>query len=258
MRKLVFLSLLSFMVLSSYSSENVFPEKVRESDSEERTEIDHPIVGKWEYVKTILPDGSEVINLVATEHYYSDGTLLFVNLWLYPKPLDEFSNSPEELKDSFDHGVGGIATYTIEEGEEKDRLSYTVNAFTNVEDIGNTWSVDIKVEKDTFIYYLNNGDQLIMKRSEPEAFPNTGRGIESNENEDIKIFPNPSNTILNINTRLYGPYQIEIRPLNGQIIFSRVIEGPTHQIDLSSFRKGIYVITIRSKDLIANRKIIKL
>jgi len=156
MKKIAVLFLLSFSVLASYPNDKEF--------SEEKTGIDHPIVGKWEYVKTILPGGNEVINLFATEHFYSDGTLLFVNVWLYHQSPDEFSGSPEEIKENFKHASGGIATYRIEKGNQKDKLVYTLVASTNKEDIGKSWSVDIKVEKDTFIYYFDNGNQLVMKR----------------------------------------------------------------------------------------------
>jgi hypothetical protein len=36
------------------------------------------------------------------------------------------------------------------------------------------------------------------------------------------------------------------------------MEGPSHHLDLSSFQKGVYLITIRSKDFVTKRKIIKL
>ncbi len=36
------------------------------------------------------------------------------------------------------------------------------------------------------------------------------------------------------------------------------MEGTSHQIDLSTFQKGVYFITIRSKDFATTRKIIKL
>jgi hypothetical protein len=36
------------------------------------------------------------------------------------------------------------------------------------------------------------------------------------------------------------------------------MEGKSHQIDLSSFQKGVYFITIRSKDFVTTRKVIKL
>ena len=242
MKRLAVLLVLSSVGLASYSNDNG---------------TDHPIVGKWECVKTILPDGSEVVDLIATEHYYADGTLLFVNLWLNPQPVEEFSNTPEEIEKNLKNAYGAICTYTIEKGEEKDRLTYTFVNSTRTEDMGTSHSVDIKVNGDTLIFYFN-GKQLVMKRSEPETSQTTGFKMESEEDQDISIFPNPANTFLSINTMTHGTYHIEISSMNGQMILTRELESPTHQIDLSSFQKGTYVITIRSKDLIAKRKIIKI
>ncbi|MHA2032667.1 MAG: T9SS type A sorting domain-containing protein [Candidatus Kariarchaeaceae archaeon] len=43
-----------------------------------------------------------------------------------------------------------------------------------------------------------------------------------------------------------GQYSIELNSINGQLLYRNKIEGPTNQIDLSSFQKGLYIITIRS------------
>jgi hypothetical protein len=164
MKKLAILLLLSCVVLVSYSNDNESSKTIRESNTEEKAGIDHPIVGKWEYVKTILPDGREVINLIATEHFYSNGTLLFVNVWLNPQPVNEFSNTPEGIESNLRSAIGAIGTYTIEKGKEKDKLTYNIVNSTRMKDMGKSNSIDIKVHKDTFIYYMDNGNQLIMKK----------------------------------------------------------------------------------------------
>ncbi|UCH15339.1 MAG: T9SS type A sorting domain-containing protein [Bacteroidales bacterium] len=87
----------------------------------------------------------------------------------------------------------------------------------------------------------------------------SGVSTESNRIDDLmEIFPNPTTNILIIKTNILGQYSVEINSLNGQLILSREIEGSYHQLDLSSFRKGVYFITIRSKDFVTTRKIIKL
>ena len=84
-------------------------------------------------------------------------------------------------------------------------------------------------------------------------------GINALHNDgDIMIYPNPARTFLIINTRVTDLYYIGINSLNGQLLFSKQMEGALDQIDLSSFRKGVYFITIRSKDFTTTRKIIKL
>jgi hypothetical protein len=74
----------------------------------------------------------------------------------------------------------------------------------------------------------------------------------------LSIYPNPTNTLLTIETEHPNHYSIEMTSLNGQLIYNAYMEGTTHQIDLSSFQKGVYFITIRSEDFVTTRKVIKL
>lgn len=93
--------------------------------------------------------------------------------------------------------------------------------------------------------------------SEPEAFTIMGVGIETGDAKDIKIFPNPTNTLLTIETGRSEKNHINITSLNGQLISVLEFAGPIYQLDLSSFQKGIYFLTLRSKDFKTTRKIVK-
>jgi Leucine-rich repeat (LRR) protein len=77
------------------------------------------------------------------------------------------------------------------------------------------------------------------------------------EQKEFSIYPNPTNHQLTIETSQPDQHFIEITSLNGQLLHTEKIEGPTHQIDLSSFQKGLYIITIRSRDYVWTEKIIK-
>lgn len=83
-------------------------------------------------------------------------------------------------------------------------------------------------------------------------------GINKNRADRIVLFPNPTNKLLSIQTTDPGIHSLEITSLNGRLIFNGEMEGTTHQVDLSSFQNGVYFITIRSKDYVTTRKIIKL
>jgi len=72
------------------------------------------------------------------------------------------------------------------------------------------------------------------------------------------IYPNPANDFVTLQLGQPGEYSIEMLSLNGQIIQRRNTMGSKHQIDLSTFQKGTYIITIRSKDFVKTEKIIKL
>jgi hypothetical protein len=97
-------------------------------------------------------------------------------------------------------------------------------------------------------------DTLLITVQEPES-PDL---IDDVRTHKARIYPNPTNNQLTIETEKSDRYSIEIASLNGQLIFSTLMEGTTHQLDLSTFQKGVYFITIRSKDFVTTRKIIKL
>ena len=78
------------------------------------------------------------------------------------------------------------------------------------------------------------------------------------ESKDLNLYPNPANTHITIETGVSELYTLRITSLNGQQLFNKEMEGHTHQLDLSSFQKGIYFITIRSNDFITTRKVVKL
>ena len=94
--------------------------------------------------------------------------------------------------------------------------------------------------------------------SDPEAFTIMGVGFENILAGQIRIFPNPANNLITVQSKETGPHSIEITSLNGQIILSRDFNGSLHQIDLSSFQKGAYFITIRLKNFVSTEKLIKL
>jgi hypothetical protein len=74
----------------------------------------------------------------------------------------------------------------------------------------------------------------------------------------LSTYPNPANTFLTIETDISGLYEIEISSLNGRLVYQWENKEPVIHLDLSSFQKGVYFITIRSKDFVTTRKIIKL
>lgn len=84
-----------------------------------------------------------------------------------------------------------------------------------------------------------------------------GVGIENISVGDIKLYTNPANDLLTIESSLPGQHTIVITSMNGNLLYSNTILGPTHQIDLSPFHKGLYFTTIRSRDIVCTEKFIK-
>jgi len=75
---------------------------------------------------------------------------------------------------------------------------------------------------------------------------------------EIELFPNPVKKVVTLYTYRDGSYILTISSINGVPIYTTQLEGTTYQIDLSSFQNGVYFITIRSKDFVTTKKIVKL
>ncbi|MHA2404085.1 MAG: T9SS type A sorting domain-containing protein, partial [Candidatus Kariarchaeaceae archaeon] len=82
-------------------------------------------------------------------------------------------------------------------------------------------------------------------------------GLNEYVQRDLSIYPNPLSNLLTIEIKFQGPHIIELYSLSGQLVYTRRTNEPIHQIDLSSFEKGLYIITIRSRDFMWTEKIIK-
>ena len=121
--------------------------------------------------------------------------------------------------------------------------TWTDLAFDNLEQ-GTYWLYAIDES-----YNISEPETLILINS-------TGNSQRIVEN--FRIYPNPTRNMLTIETSILGLYNIEITSMNGQIIFSKEFDGTSNQIDLSSFQKGMYLITVRYRDYVRREKIIKL
>jgi len=82
-------------------------------------------------------------------------------------------------------------------------------------------------------------------------------GFEKQHVSALNIYPNPTSEVLTIETKDIKDYSIEIKTLNGQILYHVELADPIHLVDLRSFQKGIYVITVSSEDFVTTRKVIK-
>lgn len=74
----------------------------------------------------------------------------------------------------------------------------------------------------------------------------------------VRVYPNPAADFIIIESAWTGSYSVDITSLSGQEIFYEETEESTHQLDLSSFPKGVYFITIKSKNFVSTKKVIKL
>ena len=83
-------------------------------------------------------------------------------------------------------------------------------------------------------------------------------GREEKPASEVSVYPNPVHEFITIRTTHPEDLSIQITSPSGQLITRTEMHGSTLQLDLSSYRNGVYFITIRSRDFLSTKKIIKL
>lgn len=73
----------------------------------------------------------------------------------------------------------------------------------------------------------------------------------------ITVYPNPSNSVLNINFNQLSPSQVSIFEINGRNLKTIKLDSPNNTLDISELAKGMYILQIQTKEGTFNKQIIK-
>ena len=74
--------------------------------------------------------------------------------------------------------------------------------------------------------------------------------------EGFNIYPNPSNGVLNINSKLQQNITYELFNLQGQLVTKGILTSTEHCLDLSHVQRGVFTIRVYTNQRIKNYKII--
>jgi len=105
---------------------------------------------------------------------------------------------------------------------------------------GNVWACNVC---DTIVW--NGNSWMLMSMAQPTAINELG------SESTIIIYPNPTNNVLNIDTRL--DIEVELHDILGSLI----IKEKTNRLDMSSYPNGIYNLTIIYDKMRINKRVIK-
>lgn len=78
------------------------------------------------------------------------------------------------------------------------------------------------------------------------------------DKEQLKVYPNPATTSLNILFGSAEPYQINIIAADGKIILNQKADGLRHDFDISTLNPGLYSVKVESSGKVFFAKFIKL
>lgn len=81
--------------------------------------------------------------------------------------------------------------------------------------------------------------------------------LTKTQNREIRIFPNPTHDQFTVFTEGLGLRSLELISLNGQVIKKVVFVDRSVEVDISSFREGVYFLRIRSSNSVSTGRIMK-
>lgn len=106
------------------------------------------------------------------------------------------------------------------------------------------------------LYCFSQNYQALYPYYNPSNGCNMVTGIyKPSENENITIWPNPTNNQFTIETNSSDKQTINLFDFNGGLILSQTINSKT-TIDASSFNEGIYTLSIKMPDRVVNKKLV--
>jgi hypothetical protein len=71
----------------------------------------------------------------------------------------------------------------------------------------------------------------------------------------VSVYPNPNNGTFVVETSITEKQNLQIFDVNGKLVLSQIINGKT-QIDNTNLIEGVYSVTIISKQVILNKKLV--
>jgi hypothetical protein len=84
-------------------------------------------------------------------------------------------------------------------------------------------------------------------------------GIDKNSLYDVKwsVYPNPSNTALNLDFKeLQGPFTVQLYKTDGEIVYQQLVENKLHTVSTQAFNSGMYLLKVIAVNGVSTRKLI--
>ena len=81
-------------------------------------------------------------------------------------------------------------------------------------------------------------------------------GFNENNAFEVKLYPNPTNGVFDIELDVISKYDVIVYNVVGQIVFSGFINTMSKTINLSNLEKGVYTVDLVDENVIYTEKVI--
>ena len=120
--------------------------------------------------------------------------------------------------------------------------------------MSNVKVLDLDVRNDNTVFAATYGRGIFSGQFTAESLSTNDNVL----NKGIKVYPNPSNGIVNVSIDNYaGNITVEVYDINGRNVFSNSGDYmKANTINLQGFQKGVYILNVKGDELSYSEKII--
>ncbi len=118
---------------------------------------------------------------------------------------------------------------------------------------GSAGVMGVKVGPDGKIWYVNAESNEVVRLDFVEV-----AGIQGNELIEVNIYPNPTTDFINVSFvgDNFSNGKITVKNVSGQEVYSQSVTSQKEKIDMRSFSKGIYIVTVEGQKSTLTKKIV--
>ena len=231
-------------------------------------------------VEQIIANNINAVSSVFAEDIDGDGDFDVLSASGGDNKISWFENSnglgefgAEQIISTLTAGAHSVHAADLDNDGDMDVLSasaidYRIAWYENINGLGDFGpqqvlanSLTVTQPRDVFAADLDgDGDIDVLSASQNDYkiawYENlTILGFEDNNLKNFVLYPNPTSTILNINTNNIEIIKIEIYDVLGKKVWAKT--GNTTQLDVSNLDSGLYLVNIQTEQGVVVKKVVK-
>lgn len=172
-----------------------------------------------------------------------------------------------QLRNSTVDGWGTITTPfgSFDAVRVKSDIFYTDSIYVDL-GFGAQWNAVPTPNETVYTWWTNNNKVPVLKITVSNGAPNSIEYRDAidytsvSENKalvnSLNVYPNPATNILNVETTDYIGAQIDIYSVNGQLIYTSMVNETNTALDLSKFNSGLYYIKLKTDQTVVSKAFI--
>lgn len=149
----------------------------------------------------------------------------------------------------------------------KSTVVYTDSIYVDLFGTGGSWTGLATPQDVEYTWWANDNKMPVLKIVEQGGTPNRieyrdhevvidDSGVEENGTIQFGLFPNPASNMVTISMNEKSSTMVEIMDITGKIVYSDVATNNNHQLDLSSWEKGVYLVRLTTDNKVNTQSLI--